>query len=68
MISEGVTHRFVHIVGFGYTSRVYVLQDLLAQGASLATILRAGQWKSAAFLKYVEEAELEMVPILFNLL
>ena len=36
-------------------------QDLLANGATLATILRAGQWRSAAFLHYLNEAELEKV-------
>lgn len=30
-------------------------------GCSLATILRAGQWRSAAFMKYLDEAELEKV-------
>ena len=31
---------------------------MLAQGATLAQILRAGQWRSAAFIRYLEEAEL----------
>jgi len=34
-------------------------EDLRQCGASLAEILLAGQWKSAAFLKYLDEAELE---------
>ena len=31
-------------------------EDLRASGSSLAEILKAGQWKSAAFLRYVNEA------------
>jgi hypothetical protein len=34
-------------------------EDLRRSGATLATILKAGQWKSAAFLNYVNEAQLE---------
>ena len=34
-------------------------QDMRACGHALAEILAAGQWKSAAFSKYVKEAELE---------
>ena len=34
-------------------------QDMLDCGATLAQILLAGQWKSASFLKYLKEAELE---------
>ena len=34
-------------------------RDLQASGASLATILAAGEWKSPAFLSYLDEAELE---------
>ena len=34
-------------------------QDLRRCGCSLATILAAGQWKSAAFLSYIDEVELE---------
>ena len=34
-------------------------QDLLEGGATLAEILRAGQWKSAAFLKYLDLEALE---------
>ena len=34
-------------------------QDMRACGHALAEILAAGQWKSAAFIKYVKEAELE---------
>ena len=35
-----------------------LFQDLRRCGCSLATILAAGQWKSAAFLSYIDEAEL----------
>lgn len=34
-------------------------QDLVDNGASLAQILSAGQWKSPAFLQYVDLDELE---------
>tara|TARA_B100000780_G_C20973801_1_gene388888 strand:- start:220 stop:432 length:213 start_codon:yes stop_codon:yes gene_type:complete len=34
-------------------------QDLLANGASLALILRAGQWRSPAFLEYLDLEALE---------
>ena len=34
-------------------------QDLLESGASLAQILAAGQWRSASFLDYIKQAELE---------
>lgn len=34
-------------------------RDLLQGGATLAEILRAGQWKSAAFLRYLESADIE---------
>ena len=33
---------------------------MLERGATLAEILLAGQWKSAAFLKYLKEADLEL--------
>ncbi len=35
------------------------LQDLMEGGATLAQILRAGQWKSAAFLGYLNQADIE---------
>ena len=35
------------------------LQDLARAGSSLAVILKAGQWRSAAFARYMEEADLE---------
>ena len=34
-------------------------QDLVASGAALVTILKAGDWRSAAFLVYVDKKELE---------
>ena len=34
-------------------------RDMLKCGATLAEILRAGQWKSAAFLKYLEKNDIE---------
>ena len=36
-----------------------VAQDLLVNGASLAEILSAGQWKSPAFLAYLDLETLE---------
>ena len=36
-------------------------QDLLEGGSSMAQILRAGQWKSAAFLRYLNMADVEKV-------
>ena len=41
------------------------MQDLWKSGATLAEILLAGQWKSAAFLRYLDEAELEKARIQF---
>ena len=34
-------------------------QDMVDNGSTVAEILRAGQWRSAAFLKYVDLDELE---------
>ena len=34
-------------------------RDMLAAGARLCEILRAGEWRSAAFLAYLDKAELE---------
>jgi hypothetical protein len=34
-------------------------RDLLENGSTLAEILRAGQWRSAAFLKYLNIADIE---------
>ena len=34
-------------------------QDLRRAGSALAEILKAGQWKSAAFLRYIDELGLE---------
>ena len=34
-------------------------RDLQASGANLATILAAGEWKSPAFLSYLDRVELE---------
>ncbi len=36
-----------------------MIQDMLGDGCALAQILRAGQWRSAAFLRYLDEAGLE---------
>ena len=34
-------------------------QDLQLSGAPLSKILAAGQWRSAAFLQYLDQCELE---------
>ena len=34
-------------------------RDLQASGANLATILAAGEWRSPAFLQYLDKEELE---------
>ena len=34
-------------------------EDMRIAGCTLADILAAGQWKSSAFLKYLNEAELD---------
>lgn len=39
-------------------------QDLLLAGARLNVILAAGQWRSSAFLKYIDTAELEARAVL----
>ena len=39
-------------------------QDLLNGGATLAEILRAGQWKSGAFHRYLETADIEQGAVL----
>ena len=39
-------------------------QDLLESGAGLALILKAGEWKSAAFLAYVDWSRLEEKAVL----
>ena len=36
-------------------------RDLLESGATLAEILRAGQWRSAAFMRYLNLADIEKV-------
>ena len=46
-------------------SLIFHAQDLWRSGATLAEILTAGQWKSAAFLRYLDEAELEKVRLRF---
>ena len=48
-----------------------VCQDMQRDGSSLAQILKAGQWKSSAFLKYLDEEELEKArssPLVLRLL
>ena len=34
-------------------------RDMQARGATLSEILRAGDWRSAAFLSYLDRAQLE---------
>ena len=42
-------------------------QDIVQDGGTLAQVLAAGQWKSAAFMSYIKEAELERVSLLVDL-
>ena len=35
------------------------VRDMMRAGARLHEILRAGEWRSAAFLKYLDKVELE---------
>ena len=39
-------------------------QDLLEAGASLMAILKAGEWKGAAFMAYLDSAEMEARAVL----
>ena len=41
------------------TSASFVLQDMRLSGCPLAAILAAGQWKSSAFTRYIDESNLE---------
>ena len=34
-------------------------QDIIDAGGSLAVLLRAGEWRSSAFLKYLRESQPE---------
>jgi hypothetical protein len=38
-------------------------QDMLVRGKSLCEILRAGEWKSAAFMQYLDASELEAAAV-----
>ncbi len=51
----GGAHPFYHV----QCAACFVRQDMLKAGCTLAQILRAGQWRSAAFMKYLDEMELE---------
>ena len=50
-------------------SRVLQLmsEDMRRSGCTLAEILRAGQWRSAAFMAYLDAAGLDKVSILRTL-
>lgn len=50
-----ILHRLQHV----FLCTACDWQDMQQDGCSLATILRAGQWRSAAFSKYLDEADLE---------
>ena len=39
-------------------------QDLLEAGASLGTILRAGEWRSSAFMAYLDVSVMEAKAVL----
>ena len=38
-------------------------QDIIDAGGSLATLLRAGEWRSSAFLKYLRDCQPEEAAI-----
>ena len=58
--SDGDTLRFYPQSDFAHRlGATCSSQDLLVGGATLAHILRAGQWKSAAFLGYLNQADIE---------
>ena len=38
---------------------VFPLQDMRLAGCPLSDILAAGQWRSSAFMRYLDEADLE---------
>ena len=44
-------------------AHVRLCQDMAASGAPLARILEAGQGRSAAFMHYIKEADLERVSL-----
>ena len=56
-----VTLRQMHVVLVCYVKCpcCLPLQDMRRSGCSLAAILAAGQWKSSAFMKYLDESMLE---------
>ena len=44
-----------------YTILAYAWQDMRKCGCTLSEILQAGQWKSAAFMTYIDDGALEKV-------
>ena len=46
------------------TACVMCCQDLSESGSTLAEILRAGQWKSVAFMRYLNSADIEKGAVL----
>ena len=57
------TRSYAHDVGLAsagtHAFRRGMAQDMAAQGCQLWEILRAGGWKSAKFMTYMDEHELE---------
>ena len=53
--------RWVAVQGAPLLVAQWRCQDLAASGAPIARILEAGQWRSAAFMLYLKEADLERV-------
>ena len=60
-IFGGATQRCAtsaHLVGSVFAGCEH-WQDMRKSGSTLAEILQAGQWKSSAFINYMNEAKLE---------
>ena len=54
-----VNTQFVHTLATAVRACMHVLQDMRRSGHTLAQILRAGQWRSAAFVDYLDQCGLE---------
>ena len=64
MTSGEVMRRCVRLSSFTFHASVCVLlfnKDMRLSGCALAEILRAGQWRSAAFIAYLNQIDLEKV-------
>ena len=55
-LSAGVQHLALR---GSHAFRRGMAQDIIDGGGSLATLLRAGEWRSSAFLKYLRDCQPE---------